>query len=127
MLPLGLILAFLYIRQNLDILNMRYKEHYWLLGLKFGRWKPIPKVDYISVFPEKMVQRKNVVSISSSHSEKNYKVDLIISSNERISAAKYAKKEQALDKGKELARSLKCKLLDNTTGKAIWIDLLKAE
>ena len=127
MLPLGLILAFLYIRQNLDILNMRYKEHYWLLGLKFGKWKPIPKVDYISVFAEKMVQGKNVVSISSSHIEKNFKVDLIISSKERISASTYANKEDALDKGKELARSLKCKLLDNTSGKAIWVDLPKAE
>ena len=120
MIPAGIIIAFLKINQDLDIENRKYREYFEFWGVKFGKWKDLPKIDYVSVFREKVVQGKNVLSISSYHSEESYKVDLIINRKEKITAAKYTDKETALAKGSELARALDCKLLDYTSGKAEW-------
>jgi len=121
MIPVGFIVAFLNINQDLDIKNMKYKEYFEFLGIKFGKWKDIPIIDYVTVFRERTIQGKNVVSISSHHTEENYKVEMIINRKEKISVAKYANKEKALEKGLELARALDCKLLDYTSGSPKWI------
>ena len=123
MIPSGFIFAFLTIRQKLDLDKRKYRDYYCFFGLRFGKWKDIPNIDYVTVFRERMVQGKNVASISSSHSEESYKVDMIISREEKISATKYTSKEKALDKGMELARAFNCKLLDYTSGKAEWVRL----
>lgn len=123
MIPAGFIFSFLFINQDLDIDNRKTREYFGFLGMKFGKWKDIPEVEYVTVFQERMIQGKNVVSISSYHSEESYMVDLIISPKERISAAKYVDKEKAIEKGMALALAFNCKLLDYTSGKAKWVEV----
>ena len=122
MIPTGLIFSFLNINLDLDTKNRKIREYFGFLGMKFGKWKDIPDLEYITVYRERMIQGKNVVSISSHHSEESYKVDLIIRRNKKIHVGNFVKKEKAIEKGLELARDFNCKLLDYTSGKAVWIE-----
>ena len=127
MIPAGMVFSFLIINQKFDLENKKYREYYGFLGLKFGKWKDIPGIEYVTVFLERSVQGKNVVSISSYHAEENFKIDLIISKTERIEAGQEKDRETALEKGKEIAKALNKKLLDYTSGKPVWVELQKEE
>ena len=98
-------------------------EYYGFLGLKFGKWKDIPGIEYVTVFIERSVQGKNVVSISSYHVEKNFKIDLIISKTESISAGQEKDRAAALKKGKEIAKALDTRLLDYTEKDSKWVEI----
>jgi hypothetical protein len=127
MIPVGMVFSFLIINQKFDLENKKYIEYYGFLGLKFGKWKGIPGIDYVTVFLERSVQGKNLVSISSYHVEKNFKIDLIISKTERIDAGRKKDRDTALERGKELAGALDKKLLDYTSGEPVWVELQKKE
>ena len=123
MIPLGMAFSFLIINQKFDLKNKKYMEYYGFLGLKFGKWKDIPGIEYVTVFLERSVQGKNVVSISSYHVEKNFKIDLIISKTESISAGREKDRATALKKGKEIAKALDTRLLDYTEKNSKWVEI----
>ena len=123
MIPVGMAFSFLIINQKLDLENKKYREYYGFLGLKFGKWKDIPGIEYVTVFIERSVQGKNVVSISSYHVEKNFKIDLIISKTESISAGQEKDRAAALKKGKKIAKALDTRLLDYTEKDSKWVEI----
>lgn len=123
MIPVGMVFSFLIINQKFDLENKKYMEYYAFLGLKFGKWKDIPAIEYVTVFIERSVQGKNVVSISSYHVEKNFKIDLIISKTESISAGQEKDRSTALKKGKEIAKALDTRLLDYTEKDSKWLEI----
>ena len=115
--------SFIVIREKFDLENRKYLDYYGFLGIKIGKWKEIPKTDYVTVFPERSVQGKNLMSISSHHAETYYKIDLIISRTKRINAGQVYDKKAALEKGKEIAKALNVRLLDYTTEESKWVEV----
>jgi hypothetical protein len=123
MIPVGMAFSFLIINKKFDLENKKHMEYYGFLGMKFGKWKDIPRIEYVTVFIERSVQGKNVVSISSYHVEKNFRIDLIISKTESISAGHEKDRAAALKKGKEIAKALDTKMLDYTEKDSKWVEL----
>jgi hypothetical protein len=50
---------------EIDLNNKLYRTTKSIFGLKLGKWKPIPKFEYISVFKTSETQQVNVVSASA--------------------------------------------------------------
>ena len=121
MIPAGFIFSFTFNRRIFDLKNRKYREYLTLMGIKSGRWKDIPTVEYVSVYPERVLQDQHVASISSRNVESGFRIALIISRSERIECGKEQYREKALEKGRAYATALNCKLLDYRTGKAVWI------
>jgi hypothetical protein len=120
MIPAGFVFSFTFTRRVFDLKNRKYREYLTFLGIKGGRWKDIPPVDYVSVYPERIIQDQHVASISSRHVENGFRIALIISSSKRIECEKEQDREKAIEKGRKYATALNCKLLDYRTGKAVW-------
>jgi len=127
MVPAGFIFSFTFKGRVFDLKNRKYREYLAFMGLKSGRWKNIPPVEYVSVYPERVVQDQHVASISSRHVESGFRIDLIISRSERIECGMDPDGDKALEKGREFATALNCKLLDFRSGKAVWIGPFAAD
>lgn len=117
------ILSFSFIGIKINFKENIYKEYINIYGICFGKWKIIPKIQYLTIFIEKLSQNINVSSISTSNSFENFKINIIISETKRISIGVFKNKEKAIKAGKILAKGLKTKLLDHTSKNSEWIDV----
>jgi len=120
---IALILSFSFIGIKINFKENIYKEYINIYGISFGKWKLIPKIQYLTIFIEKLSQNINVSSISRSSSYENFKINIIISETKRISIGVFKNKEEAVKAGKILAKGLKTKLLDNSSENPEWIDV----
>ncbi|MEM6721710.1 MAG: hypothetical protein AAF611_20445 [Bacteroidota bacterium] len=99
----------------------RYRKFTDILGFRFGSWKELPNIDYISVFSatETMVIRdftgdsrvKNDVIV----------INLFHNGNHRIKVYTTNNKEKAFSIAKQIAERLKIDILDATEAESKWI------
>lgn len=47
---------------EINLHNKMYRTFYSILGIRFGKWKPIPNFEYVSVFSTAETQQVNMVS-----------------------------------------------------------------
>jgi hypothetical protein len=104
---------------NLD--NNTFRKAKSLFGYKFGKWNPLPKIEYISVFKTKENKRINGVSSTTVVSENIVLVNLFYLGNKNITAYKSIDKEEAFKVAKKLALKLNIKILDVTEREQKWI------
>ena len=115
--------AFSYDGIGIDFSAHSYRKYFGIFGLRFGRWKDLPEMKYVTVYKERSSQTMSVESISSNISSAVYKINLIISKEVRITADIKNNKEKALENGKYIASKLKLRLLDYTGMEPQWIEL----
>ena len=108
---------------QLDFAKNSYKEYLGLIFLKFGKWKTLPDIQYVTVFVDRSVQEMHVVSISSTQTINDLKINLVIAKNTYISIGKFKNKTEAMKAGHLLAINLNTKLLDYTMAKPKWVSL----
>ena len=91
-----------------DFNKMKYKEEIKVAFFKMGKWKNIPKIEYLSVFKGK----------------EYYQVNLWCINNKKINIYAFSEMEPALNSAKDIAKLIKVKILDSTVkGKSKWLDL----
>ncbi|MCF6169395.1 MAG: hypothetical protein L3J66_00270 [Bacteroidales bacterium] len=100
-----------------------HREYVAVFGYKFGKWKKLPAIAYVTVFVEHYSQEKAVLSISSEDDFTKIKISLIAGKTERFEAGLFDDKQLALETGEKIARALKTKLLDYTGREPKWIEL----
>lgn len=108
---------------QIDFAKNSYREYLGLFFFKFGKWKPLPKIQYVTVFVDRSVQEMHVVSISSTQTNNDLKINLVVAKNSYIAVGKFKNKTTALEAGHHLASNLNTKLLDYTTAKPVWVSL----
>lgn len=120
-IPAGLFISFSFVGIEIDFKDNKFKEYLGIFNFKFGKWHTLPKVEYVTIFVDRTTQEMHVVSISSTQTNSDFKINLIITKAERISVGTFINKDLALETANQLADGLKTKLLDYTSGKPVWL------
>jgi hypothetical protein len=123
---LPLILASLFVSFSfsgiqIDFDKDTYNEYLGLFLLKFGKWKTLPEIQYVTVFNDHYVQEMHVASISGTQTVEDVKINLVITKSSFISIGKFKNKTSALETGHLLASNLKTKLLNYTSAEPEWM------
>lgn len=91
-----------------DFEGNQYKEEFAVGPFKTGKWKPMPKLEYVSVF-------KNPTA--------DYELNLWYYRNRHFKLSKYYDKEPAMEKALLIAEKLNIKILDATIkNNFVWVD-----
>lgn len=106
---------------EIDIDNKKYRDIYSFFGLKLGKWKPLPKFDYISVFNAKLKYKTGITAVEHEFKESIYRLLLFYNRNQKIIVYESKSKEKAFDKAKFLSDILNIDILDATTKEKKWL------
>lgn len=100
---------------EIDLSSKKYRKIYSVLGMDFGKWIDIPKIEYVSVFATQ--ENIAVWASSASANVKNdvFKLNLFYDTNKKIEAYTSYDMKDAFDVGHHLAEALLTDLLDATT------------
>lgn len=112
----GLALSFSVIKDvffNID--TKQYKIQYSAGPFKVGKWKPLPNIEYVSVFKQPLKDGDHI-----------YEVNLWYNRNKHFEVYENPNQDAVFELGKHVAKSLDVKLLDATKPNAHrWVDLQK--
>ena len=86
-----------------DMGKLKYKEQYQIGPIKFGVWKELPKIEYVSVFRQ-LKADGNII----------YEVNLWYDRNKHFNIYENTDQLPAFAMGEEVAKTLKVGLLDAT-------------
>ena len=107
---------------QLDIANKKYRTVKSVLGFKFGRWKPLPDFEYISVFKTKESTSVNAYGATMG----TFKSDIIVlnlfyKGNKHITFYKTDNKEEAFATAEHMKLGLDIPVLDATSSEKKWL------
>ena len=106
---------------EIDLSHKTYRNIDSLFGIRFGTWKPLPEIEYISVFKTKESQRINVISVSATVTSDIILLNLFYSGNKKITAYKTIDKDDAFKVAKHLSLALDAAILDATDREKKWL------
>jgi len=89
-----------------------YRSYLSVLGVKTGKWKKLPAIKYVNVFPEHFAQSAWVNSAGADCQYKKLKVMLVVNKQIHFDVGVFQNKEEAMKTAKMVAGSLNIKLLD---------------
>lgn len=96
-----------------DLENQKYKEEYKVGPVGLGRWKELPKIEYVSVFRQ--------LKANGSHT---YEVNLWMKGNRNFTIYETGELATTFAMGESTAKALKVDLLDATVPNDFkWVDL----
>lgn len=106
---------------EIDLEIQKYRTFIEVLGLRFGNWKDLPEIEYVSVF-----STTESVAIRSRSAEAIVKNDIIVlnlfyNGNHRIKGYSTTNKEDAFKVAEQIAGILKIDILDATEAESKWI------
>lgn len=91
-----------------------YRTIWSIFSIHFGRWKSIPKFDYISVFNGRQKQRVNGLGASTVFTDEVYFINIFYHRNKHITFYKTFNKEEAFVIATEFQIKLELEILDAT-------------
>lgn len=96
-----------------DLTNKKYKEQYQVGPIKIGRWKTLPKIDYVSVFKQPK-ENGNYI----------FETNLWYQGNKHFNIYENLYLDPAFLMGESVAKTLEVKLLDATEANNFkWVNL----
>jgi len=100
---------------ELNLLNMKYRELFSWYGLKFGKWKPLPKIEYVSIFETKKGNRIRATGGNAAHfSMKIFKLNLFYSKNKHITLIDSEDRNKVFEIGDNISKILNVKFHNAT-------------
>lgn len=106
---------------EIDFDNKKYRTTKSFFGITFGRWIPLPDIEYVSIFKTKEVTTIWARSASANISNSVFKVNLFHNTNQKIKAYVTKDIDDAFKKAKEIASSLHIDILDATEQDSKWL------
>lgn len=115
--------VFLLLQQGseIDLTSKKYREIYSVLGIRFGKWKPLPELEYVSVFKTKENKRVQSLGASANMSNEIYKLNLFYNRNRKIQAYKTIDIDDAFNVAKQISKVLDIDILDSTERTSKWL------
>ncbi len=103
-------IALNFLMQNgveLNLLDMKYRELSSWYGLRFGKWKPLPSIKYVSIFETKKRSRLRAGGGNAAHfSVVVFKLNLFYSKNKHITLLTSEDKDKVLEIGDNISKIL---------------------
>ncbi|MFK7813860.1 MAG: hypothetical protein AB8B59_15300 [Maribacter sp.] len=106
---------------QINLENKTYRTIWSLFAIHFGKWKPIPKFEYISVFKTKQKQRVNSVGASTTFTEDVILVNLFYNRNKHQTFYRTFDKADAFKIADHFKLALGIKILDTTEKDQKWL------
>ena len=108
---------------EINLENKTYRKIYSIIGLNFGRWKPLPEIEYVSVFATTETTKVWVSSATANVKEAVFMINLFHNTNQKIEICNAYSNKRAFDIGSHIAFILDVDILDATIkGDFKWID-----
>lgn len=101
--------------------NHTYRKMKSILGISFGKWKPIPNIEYISVFRTNETTTLRQLSAEANVTNEIIKLNLFYNTNQKIEAYNTYNIEDAFKTAKEIASILNIDILDATERESKWL------
>ena len=121
-----ILLGLLLLRTNgceIDLSSRSYRSTHSVLGLKVGRWQPLPETEYISVFATKEKVTARALSAETTHSEDIIALNLFYDRNKKIKVYQTNSLEDAFEVAFHIADALMIDVLDATRKNDYrWVD-----
>ena len=96
----------LHLTYYFDIDKKQFKEEFKIVFYTFGKWKPMPELEYVSIF----------------YNRKVFEVNLWYKRNKHFKLYNFYLKKDAIETGRKIAIELNVSLLDSTEkGNSKWI------
>ncbi|MHA7841804.1 MAG: hypothetical protein ACX93I_00700 [Winogradskyella sp.] len=121
-----LVMAFVLLRSDgseIDLESKTYRKTISVLGIKIGKWQPLPKTDYISVFATNENITVRALSAETSNTFPMVHLNLFYDHNRKITVYETKDQKDAFDVASHIADALLIDLLDATEkGNFKWVD-----
>ncbi|WP_044400766.1 hypothetical protein [Lacinutrix sp. Hel_I_90] len=106
---------------EIDLSSKTYRTFHSLFGFRFGQWKTLPDVEYVSVF-----KTAEINTVRSLGAEANVKSDIIqlnlfYNRNQKITAYRTKDEDDAFKVAGEIAQILNIDILDATQAESKWL------
>ena len=102
--------------------NKTYRNIRSVFSIHFGKWKAIPKFEYISVFRGRQKQRVNSLGTSTTLTNEVFYINLFYNRNKHITFYKTPEEDDAFKIAKEFQRKLELDILDATKKESVWLN-----
>ncbi|QCX37760.1 hypothetical protein FF125_04665 [Aureibaculum algae] len=100
---------------ELDLHNLKYRELVTWYGIKFGKWKKLPDIEYVSVFETKKTSRFRAGGGNATYaSELIFKLNLFYQRNKHITLLATENKDKAMEIGNNISNILGVQLNNAT-------------
>ncbi|GAB4154586.1 MAG: hypothetical protein Tsb0033_02760 [Winogradskyella sp.] len=123
------ILAFILLRSEgseIDLESKTYRNITTFLGIKVGKWNPLPKVEYISVFATNENITVRALSAETTNTFPVTHLNLFYDNNKKITVYGTKDQKEAFEVASHIADALVIDLLDATEkGDFKWVDKTK--
>ncbi|WP_439151048.1 hypothetical protein [Winogradskyella sp.] len=101
--------------------NQTYREIKSILGISIGKWKPIPEIEYVSVFRTNETTTLRQLTAEANVSNEIIVLNLFYDRNKKIEAYNTYDIDDAFTKAKEIASILNVDILDATERESKWL------
>ncbi|WP_299884525.1 hypothetical protein [uncultured Lacinutrix sp.] len=106
---------------EMDLETKTYRNFISLFSFRFGKWKKLPEIEYVSIF-----STTETSTIRAASAETNIKSDIIqlnlfYNRNQKITAYNTTDKKDAFKVAKEIAQILNIDILDATEPESKWL------
>lgn len=100
---------------ELNLLEMKYRELSSWYGLKFGKWKALPNIKYVSIFETKKGNRVRAGGGNATHFyTKIFKLNLFYNKNEHITLLESENENEVFEMGDNISKILNVKFYNAT-------------
>jgi hypothetical protein len=106
---------------EINLENNTYRNIKSFFGSKFGKWKPCPEFEYISVFKTKESQTIRVVTAETTIQNDIVMLNLFYKGNKYITFYKTEDKTDAFKVAEKFKAIFKIDILDATTNEKVWL------
>ncbi|WP_158846259.1 hypothetical protein [Algibacter sp. L1A34] len=106
---------------EIDLASKKYREIYSVMGIKFGVWKDLPDIEYVSVFKTKENKRVQGMGASANFSNEVYKLNLFYNRNNKIEVYLAEDISNAFENAKYIADVLNIDVFDATERVSKWL------
>lgn len=120
------VMSFLLIRTDgseIDLESKKYRKTHSFLGLKVGNWKPLPNVEYVSVFATTEDVSVRALSAETTNSRDVIILNVFYDRNKKFAVYSTTNLKDAFDVASHIADALLIDLVDATEkGNYKWVD-----
>lgn len=108
---------------EIDLESKTYRKTHSYLGLKIGKWKPLPKTEYVSIFSTTENITVRALSAETTNSRDVILLNIFYDQNKNFTAYSTTHLKDAFDVASHIADALSIDLLDATSkGDFKWVD-----
>ena len=106
---------------QIDLSTKTYRTIKSIFGIHFGKWKPCPEFEYISVFRTKENQTVQVVTATTTFTSEVLLINLFYNRNKHLTFYKTDSKADAFHVAEHFKLALGIAILDATESETKWL------